>query len=251
MPEKVVSPVSEKIIENWNSTKRILVILAHPDDPEFFCGGTIARWCAQGHEVQYCLLTRGQCGWKSQDLTPEQVGIHRMDEQRKAADILGVGEIDYLSYMDGELVPTLELRNDVIRLIRTQKPEIVVTSDPRTYFTSPNKLNHPDHRAAGSAVFDAVFPAAGNPRYIVKDATDQELAPHQVEELWLTLTQQGDTKIDVSSYFETRLRAIFEHRSQIRENTQDLRARLESRKVKDELSGDLMYIESFCRVQFV
>ncbi len=250
MSQKVIPHDGFNGFEGWTIPKNILVILAHPDDPEFFCGGTIARWCVMGHKVSYCLLTRGQRGWIHNDLTAEQIGVHRAKEQREAADVLGVGEIKHLDFLDGELISDINLRNEVICQIRTHKPDIVVTCDPRTFFTSPNRMNHPDHRAAGMAVFDAVFPAAGNPCYEVNDETGVTLPPHQVGELWLALTSYGDTKVDVTEFFETRMRALLKHRSQIREIEETFRERMAAKMVVDEVRGEKMYIENFCRIRF-
>src|SRR5450759_3951895 len=104
--------------ENWTSLKKILVILAHPDDPEFFCGATIARWTSTGHIVSYCLLTRGDKGEKDFNVTTDEVARKREKEQLAAAAILNVKSVRFLNQPDGYLVPDMALRREVVRVIR-------------------------------------------------------------------------------------------------------------------------------------
>ena len=109
-------------IEGWTTKKKILVILAHPDDPEFFCGATLARWTQQGHEIEYCLITNGNKGSDDPTITPDALAELRVKEQEKAAAIIGVKTIHHLGYDDGTLIPDLKVRKDVIRVIRSVKP---------------------------------------------------------------------------------------------------------------------------------
>ena len=114
----------------------VLVVLAHPDDPEFFCGGTIARWVANGREVHYCLLTRGDKGSDDDLIPPEKLAEIRESEQRSAAAILGVQHVRFLNEADGYLMPSLKLREDIVRVIREVRPATVITCDPsRPIFT--------------------------------------------------------------------------------------------------------------------
>ncbi|NMC85770.1 MAG: PIG-L family deacetylase, partial [Anaerolineaceae bacterium] len=136
----------------WNSTKKILVILAHPDDPDFFCGATLAHWVQQGHEVRYCLLTKGQKGSQDVHASPEEMGELRVKEQNAAAAAIGVKSVEFLGYMDGEIFPDLEMRRQIVRVIRKWQPDILVGCDPQNLFPGDNRINHPDHRAAGQAV---------------------------------------------------------------------------------------------------
>ncbi|HEX9029365.1 MAG TPA: PIG-L family deacetylase, partial [Anaerolineales bacterium] len=135
----------------WESPQRILVVLAHPDDPEFFCGATTARWTAAGHTVGYCLLTCGDKGSSDRTMTSERLCSIRHEEQRAAAAVLGVHQVKFLDFPDGYLVPDLNLRREITRVIRQERPDILVTCDPQTLFVGDNRLNHPDHRAAGQA----------------------------------------------------------------------------------------------------
>ena len=156
-----------------------MVILAHPDDPEFFLGGTIEEWVKQGHEVSYLLLTMGQRGVSPQFPDPSNLEKVREEEQRNAAAKLGVSKVEFLDYQDGYLVPDIEARRKVAREIRKTRPDIIATFDPLLIYQA-GRINHPDHRAAGQIVIDAIFPAVGNAAFF-PEFLDEGLPPHQVE----------------------------------------------------------------------
>ena len=234
--------------EGWLQKKKILVVLAHPDDPDFFCGAIIARWCAKGHEVSYCLLTRGQRGSQNSKNDPLELGIIRQQEQTNAAKILGVSSIHFLNHMDGELVPNLGLRNEIIAEIRKLKPDIVVSCDPTNLFPSENRINHPDHRAAGQAVLDAVFPAAGNPAYPLM-TEDGMLEAHALEEVWLSLTQQPNTKVELSDFLEPKISAILAHSSQTNMSRESLREKYRDGFEINSETNLPVYVEKFLRIR--
>jgi LmbE family N-acetylglucosaminyl deacetylase len=200
--------------EGWENPKRILAIFAHPDDPEFFCGATIARWIEHGHHVTYCIMTRGDKGSHDPNVIPAELAVLREEEQRAAACVLGVQAVRFLSYPDGQLMSDLETRAAVARVVREEKPDIVVTTDPTNFFPSDTYINHPDHRTAGEITIDAVYPAAYLPHYY-PDQIKEGLAAHRVEEIWLTLTGQPNVVIDVSAYWEKKTQALLKHLSQI------------------------------------
>jgi LmbE family N-acetylglucosaminyl deacetylase len=234
--------------ENWAEPKNILVILAHPDDPEFFCGATIARWTSQGHHVRYCLLTHGEKGAKDPQTDPHELARRRVLEQHAAAAILGVHEIEFLDYIDGELVPSLEARRAVVRLLRQYRPDILVTCDPTNFIPMDGYINHPDHRAAGQIVLDALFPASGNPLYF-PELLAEGLQPHMVQEVWLSLTAQADTVLDVTPFFEQRLRALLEHRSQIGDPV-PFEQRMRTRFTPFGTADHPQFVERFRRIKF-
>ena len=118
----------------WENRKRILVILAHPDDPEFFCGATLAKWCREGHEVSYCLLTRGEKGINESFKEIPRIIELREKEQLEAASIIGVEKVTFLKNQDGFLEPTIDLRKQIVRIIRMEKPDIVVSCDPSNFY---------------------------------------------------------------------------------------------------------------------
>lgn len=233
--------------EGWHTKKKILVVLAHPDDPEFFCGGTLARWVKQGHEIHYCLITNGNKGSDDPNITPTELAHIREIEQRKAADILGVHQIENLGYDDGTLVADLHTRKDIVRVIRKNKPEILVSCDPTNFFPHEGYINHPDHRTAGQIALEAVFPASGNRMFFPELITEENLEPFSVEEVWLSLTSQPDIKIDISDTFEIKLKALHEHKSQIGDpEAFDIRMR-KTRHTKDSSDESPRYEEGFRR----
>lgn len=235
--------------EEWPVPQRILVILAHPDDPEFFCGATIAHWTDAGHHVAYWLLTCGDKGGNDITMSPGELCGARFDEQRLAAQVLGVHEVNFLDYPDGYLVPDLNLRRDVARLIRKERPDILVTCDPRTLFFGENRINHPDHRAAGQVVLDAVFPAAGNPYYF-PELLDEGLQPHTPHEVWISLTLDANVRLDVTDLWETKIRALYEHKSQIGDPAK-LAERMRSRHTPDSSPETPRYEEAFRRIVLI
>jgi LmbE family N-acetylglucosaminyl deacetylase len=200
--------------EGWQGRKEILVILAHPDDPEFFFGASIARWVKAGHQVRYVLLTKGDKGAKDETLTSEDVSQIRLREQKAAAQSLGVASVDFLDYEDGYLIPDLEMRKKVVRAIRKYRPQILVTCDPANLFPSQQYINHPDHRNAGQVVIDAVFPAAGN-RFFFPELLEEGFEPHEVEEVWMSLTNEADVVLDVTLHWDDKIAALKHHTSQI------------------------------------
>jgi len=199
---------------SWEKSQNVLVILAHPDDPEFFCGATLARWALAGHMIHYILLTNGNKGGGS-NVTPDKLRFIRKEEQQNAAAIIGVKSVSILQYEDGYLIPSMELRHEIVRLIRREKPEILVTCDPTLLYSWNNRVNHPDHRAAGQVVLDAVFPAAGNSHFFPDLIAQEGLMPHTPREVWVSLATQPSAILDVSATWEIKINALKEHKSQI------------------------------------
>jgi LmbE family N-acetylglucosaminyl deacetylase len=233
--------------DNWEGSQRILVVLAHPDDPEFFCGASIARWTAAGHHVGYCLLTYGDKGTKDRSLTTEEICNIRHAEQIAAAAVLGVTHVRFLDYPDGYLVPDLNLRRDITRVIREECPDILVTCDPSTLYIRDSYINHPDHRAAGQATLDAVFPAARDHLIFTELWFDEGLEPHNVREVWVSLTHEPNVTLDVTEFWETKIRALNEHKSQI-SDPQALEKRMRERRTLGSIIDNPRYEEKFRRL---
>ena len=141
----------------------VMVVVAHPDDIEFSCAGTLARWAKNGTRISYVLCTSGEVGIAQAGMTKEKATSIREAEQRAAAQIVGAEEVVFLGEPDGLLQPTLELRKKIVREIRRFKPEVVICGDPTIVWAGEDYINHPDHRAAATAALDAIFPAAGQP----------------------------------------------------------------------------------------
>jgi LmbE family N-acetylglucosaminyl deacetylase len=194
---------------------RVLVVQAHPDDAEFTCGGTIAKWIRDGAEVHYCSITSGNRGSADPEMTPERLVEIRKVEQQKAADILGVKGVYYLDREDGLVVADLELRRDIARVIRKVKPEAVVGFDPTARILGNAYINHPDHVAAGDALLWGMFPAAGNRMYF-PELIEEGYEPHHVSRVYLFGTDQPNAWIDITDTIDIKLEALLAHASQFR-----------------------------------
>jgi LmbE family N-acetylglucosaminyl deacetylase len=236
--------------ENWDSPKSILVILAHPDDPEFFCGATLARWAREGHQITYVLMTGGDKGFNPAthpEMTLEKLCGIRHVEQNNAAKVIGAKAVHFLDLADGYLVPSLDLRRDVVREIRRYKPDILVTCDPQNLFATYG-INHPDHRYCGQIVLDAVFPAAGNLAYF-PELLAESFPPHMPKEVWCSLTSQPNVTVDVTDTWDIRLNAILEHKTQV-PDVGKLLERMRSRRTEDSTDENPRYEEKFRVVKY-
>jgi LmbE family N-acetylglucosaminyl deacetylase len=237
-------------IDHWEAPQKILVILAHPDDPEFFCGATLAKWARAGHKITYLLLTCGDKGFNPTthpEMTPEKLCGIRHIEQSNAAKVIGAKPPLFMDLPDGYLVPDLALRRDIVREIRRHKPNILVTCDPQTLFATYG-INHPDHRACGQVVLDAVFPAADNIAYF-PELMDEGFQPHMPKEVWCSLTNQPNTTIDVTETWDIKLQAILEHTTQV-QDAEKLIERFKSRRAEDSTEENPRYEEKFRVVKY-
>ncbi len=133
----------------------IMLIVAHPDDAEFGAAGSIAAWTAEGKSVVYVVCTSGDKGTSDRSISPEELVEIRQQEQCNAAAVLGVNEVVFLGMNDQGLEETPEFRKEIVRLIRTYRPEVVISSDPYRRY-----VWHRDHRVVGQVVMDALFPYA-------------------------------------------------------------------------------------------
>ncbi len=197
--------------------KRVMAIYAHPDDPEFFSGGTLAKWAMAGKELIYVLATSGDKGTDDQDMTALRLIEIREAEQRAAAKVTGGSTVIFLRYADGELEPNLDLRRSLTRIIRLQKPDIVVTNDPNTRWFDSGSVNHPDHRAIGDATLNAVYPSARDRHTFVELWRDEKLEPHKVRHIYLAGTREGDVKVNITDVLDRKIAAICEHKSQVKD----------------------------------
>ena len=169
---------------DWSNVERVLVIVAHPDDPDFTCAGTAMQMARQGIEVTYMILTNGDKGNHNPDVTREQLIAMRKIEQRKAAALCGVKSVLFMGEEDGFLRPTPEIRKRVTREIRRIRPELIICPDPDRYLSGDNYINHPDHRNAGLVALEAIFPAADNPMFYPEMA-DEGYPPHKISQLYV------------------------------------------------------------------
>lgn len=207
--------MSEQTIEH--RTNRILGIFAHPDDPEFFAGASFARWARDGAEITFLLVTSGDKGSDDPEMTHEKLAAIREEEERNAAAVLGVKEVIFLRYPDGEVFPTLELRRDITRVIRLIRPDIIVTLDPTVYWYGTGGINHPDHRAVGAATLEAVFPAARDRLNFIELERDEGLAPHKALTVYIAGAAEPTVTIDVTETIDTQIESLSQHKSQIKD----------------------------------
>ncbi len=224
--------------------KRIAVIFAHPDDAEFICAGAVARWAAEGHEITYVSLTSGDKGSNDPAVTPEQLVATREAEQRAACELLGVRDALFLRYSDAMLVPDLAMRRELVRVIRLLTPDVVVCQDPTVRWVDQSYLNHPDHRAAGEATLDAVYPAARD-RMTFPELLAEGLEPHKVKEVYLADAKDPDVAIDITDFLETKLAALRAHASQMGEWDPEPSIREWAKETATRFEGNGEYVESF------
>lgn len=218
-----------------------MVIAAHPDDPEFGCGGSVAKWISEGYEVRYVLCTSGDKGSWDLSLSPGEMATIREREQVEAARSLGVSECIFLRHPDGELEPTLAFRREVSLLLREYKPRVVVTHDPWLHYQI-----HPDHRAVGTVVVDAI--AAARDIWYFPEQISNGTSTHRVKELYLFRAQEPNRWIDISDTFEQKLAALAKHESQV-SRIPDLRERIQRVAETAGREGGMALAEAFRHIE--
>jgi LmbE family N-acetylglucosaminyl deacetylase len=230
--------------------KRVLVVGAHPDDNDFGAGATVAKAAGQGAEVIYLIATTGQRGSSDENMTAERLSAIRRKEQEDAAKVLGVREVHFLDYVDGELVPDIRLKEKIVKSIRRYQPDFVFTMDPSFfYYKNYGMVNHSDHRAIGEATLDACYPLARDLMSFPQHAKDG-LNPHKVKDLLLHsfVPENANFYVDVTDTFDTKIKALSLHKSQVGD-MQGIEKRMRNRA---EASGKLAgcrYAEAFVRLQ--
>ncbi len=232
-------------LEHTGPGHKIMVVVAHPDDAEFMCSGTIAKWTSEGREAVYVLVTSGDKGTSDRSIVPAELAKQREQEQRNVCDILGVKTVEFLRYEDGTVQNTLALRKDITRMVRKHKPSAVITQNP-TQRWNGNYINHPDHRAVGDAAMDAVFPSARDYHMFPDLALNEGLMPHITEHLYLGA--RGDTAdvyVDISETIETKIRALKAHKSQVINPTEEFDRRMKEMARANGAARGLAYAESF------
>lgn len=194
--------------------RRILVVMAHPDDVDFGAAGTVAGWTDRGIEVVYLMVTDGDAGGFDDTVTRREMAALRREEQAAAAKCVGVTDIRWLGLPDGRVEATLGLRRDIARVIRQVRPDRVLMPSPERNYERIYP-SHPDHRAVGSAALDAVYPDARNP-YAFQDLLDDEgLEAWTVREVWLTGGQTKNHFVDITPVIDRKLAALQAHTSQV------------------------------------
>jgi LmbE family N-acetylglucosaminyl deacetylase len=184
--------------------KRALCLLAHPDDAEYYCGGTVARMTARGVLVDFVLATSGDKGSRDAAKSRGKVARIREREQEAAAELLGVKRVAFLRHPDAELIEGLELREEIVREIRISKPDVLLTFDPNVPYRY-----HPDHRVVGRVGLDAAWPSARDPLTFPKSGP-----PHETAEAWCFATPEPTLEVDVGAVLDTKIAARLAHASQ-------------------------------------
>ncbi len=209
-----------------------LVVVAHPDDAEFGCGGTIAAWASEGWEVTLVICTDGSAGGPdgATEVTAEarkRLNATRKAEQRAAADVLGISEVVFLDLPDGQLEPTIALRREIVRQIRRTRAYRFVCQSPDRVWTPSYAIGrfHPDHLAAATAALAAVYPAAQN-SWDFPELLAEGLAPSKVKELYVVGAPHLNYATDISATMEQKLAALRCHVSQLGEDQIELAKRM-------------------------
>ena len=229
--------------------RRALVLVAHPDDGEFMCGGTVALLTRAGWTVDMLVATNGNKGTKDPRRSPQMLAAEREAEQRQAAEILGAREPIFFGFGDGELESDAELRGLVVREVRRLRPTLVITWDGfRPGF------NHRDHRRIGRTTHDAIWPDSDDHLYF-PEHRDEGLAPHRPQMMLLAGTGEPDVHVDIEPVLDTKVAAVSAHASQVGRTPAQLlrwwreRAEAEAR-ARGEAGAPPRYRESFRRVEW-
>jgi LmbE family N-acetylglucosaminyl deacetylase len=225
-----------------------MAIVAHPDDIEYGCSGTLARWAKAGAKTYYVVCTSGDVGIATPGMTKTRAAEIREEEQRNAAAIAGASEVVFLREPDGMLQATLDLRKKIVREIRRLRPEVVICSDPTIVLASSDYINHPDHRAAGMAALDAVFPAAGQPN-LFEDLADEGLTAHKVRKVYVNSWESSDTFINITDTMDIKIAALKAHVSQM--NGTDPTDMIHLWAAEVAKGKEMIYAESFRVISLV
>ena len=239
-----------------------MVIGAHPDDDDFGAGGTSALWAKQGKKIVWVVMTDGTEGSEVPSLIDTEFMLTREQEQRMACETLGIQAVQYLRFPDRHMTNNEAARKAIVRLIRKYRPRVVFTHDPTQEFYAPDPyekpdetayLNHPDHRATGNIVLDAIFPAVGNPRSY-RELLSEGFPPYQVHELYLFFTGEDNTFIDISETIELKAKGLQCHVSQFGPEANILEMVRKwgtetAKEAKEKKGLEMEYAEAFRRIK--
>ncbi len=226
--------------------EKVLVIAPHPDDVDFSCSGTMALWSKE-KDISYVICTSGEKGnWIGK--TKEEIIKIREQEQKEAANIVGVKNLIFLREKDGELENTKKLREKFVRIIRKIKPDILFSFDPsNTKFDFIYKY-HPDHRAVAIAVYDSIYPATGNRHFFPHHIVKEGLEPHNIREVYFYGTDYPNVWIDISSVINKKIKALLCHKSQVG-NRQNFEEFIKERHANIGKEKGMKYAECFRRLE--
>lgn len=227
--------------------KIVLAVGAHPDDLEFGCAGTVAKWVKDGAIVFYLITTDGSKGSEDHRISHKDLVKVRHREQEAAAGVLGVKEVFFLDFVDGEFEVNHKTRKEIVKIIRKLMPEIVITWDPTYFYSVENgRINHPDHRNTGEATLDSIFPFARNNR-TYPELLEEGLESHSVKDILLFNREKSNFFVDISDTFETKLKALSEHKSQF-DNFEDVKKMVTKWVSNMGKKAHTKYAEGFLRI---
>jgi LmbE family N-acetylglucosaminyl deacetylase len=236
--------MDSKAVSSFDPGRSVLVVVAHPDDAEFACGGAVALWTEQGVTVNYVLATRGDKGTNDPNMLPERLATIREAEQREAARTLGVSEVVFFGLPDGELEDTPALRKAVVREIRRFRPDTVITSDPLRRYQQ-----HRDHRIIGQVTLDAVFPYARDYHHFPDLYREEGLEPHKVLQVLIPNADDADVWIDISSVIDRKIAALRCHATQVGDD-EALAERIRQMAARIGAASGLAFAEAFRRIEY-
>ena len=244
MPQSKEVPQNE--IANLSS-KKAMVVVAHADDAEYGCSGTIAKLCSQNWDVTYVLCTNGSKGSGDKNITSEEIAALRRNEQIEAGRVLGLKDVTFLDYEDSILEPSLSLRKDIARQIRKYQPDVLITTYPARNLNSHYGLGHPDHIAAGEASMAAVFPTARD-HLSFPELLKEGYEPHKVSEVWIIGAPDSDLWVDVTNHMETSINALLQHSSQMSRSDEETKQMMYSGRRERAEGKGMIYAETFKRI---
>ena len=233
---------------DWSEVERVLIIMAHPDDPDFSCAGSASQMARQGIEVTYMILTNGDKGNHNPRVTRQQLILMRKVEQRKAAVLCGVKDVLFMDEEDGFLRPTLEIRKRVCREIRRIRPQLIICNSPDRYVSGRGYINHPDHRNAGLIALEAIFPAADNPMFY-PDLTNAGYPPHKISQLYISHAEEADVEVDITDDLDLKISAILCHESQF-DDLEATEKRMREGGGEEQEDGSKRHFERFLQLNF-
>lgn len=220
---------------------RILIVGAHPDDPDAFCGGSVAAWADAGADVWYVVVTSGDKGVPDLETDVTSFTETREQEQLSSAEYLGAKGVTFLRYTDGEVFDSLELRERITLEIRRFKPDLIVTHDPLTR----QYRQHPDHRAVGFAALHSAFPSCRLSTFFPHHL-EEGFGAHVCEAMLLFGSDQPDMFVDIEAVMERKLEALEMHVSQQNAFPGGVRERMRQRAESiGHQSGQYKLAESF------
>ncbi|HSW98423.1 MAG TPA: PIG-L deacetylase family protein [Candidatus Saccharimonadales bacterium] len=228
--------------------KVVLGVAAHPDDLDYYAGGAMAAFARAGAKVYYLVLTDGGKGSSDRAMTSERLRDMRREEQRRAAKLLGLADVFFCDFPDGSLENSVDVKREIIKTIRQVKPDVVVAFDPSVlYFAPEGLINHPDHRAAGQAALDAVYPLARD-HMSFPELLEQGFGPHNTATLLLIGFDAGQANfaVDISDTIDLKFAALGEHASQV--SVQQLKEGMAQQAAKAGAKYGYRYAEPFTRI---